>query len=101
MAPSRLTAATTAGLAVAVPVAAYLVVTGVLQGRLGPQAAGRLTMVTGASVVVLVIGGAASGLGLGLATVLMGVVVATLVVVDGVRRDARPRPGAPGAVPSG
>jgi low temperature requirement protein LtrA len=94
-------AATTAGLAVAVPVAAYLVVTGVLQGRLGPQAAGRLTMVTGASVVVLVIGGAASGLGLGLATVLMGVVVATLVVVDGVRRDARPRPGAPGAVPSG
>ena len=39
------TTATTAGLAVAVPVAAYLVVTGVLQGRLGPQWAGRLPVV--------------------------------------------------------
>ena len=43
-APSS-TTATTAGLAVAVPVAAYLVVTGVLQGRLGPHWVGRLPMV--------------------------------------------------------
>ena len=46
-------AATTAGLAVAVPVAAYFTVTGVLQGRLGPQWAGRRAGVLAASVVVL------------------------------------------------
>jgi hypothetical protein len=69
-------------------VAAYLVVTGVLQGRLGPQPAGRLTMVAGAAVAVLVIGAAASGLGVAAATLLMGLVVALLVVVDELRRDA-------------
>ncbi len=37
------TTATTAGLAVAVPVAAYVVVTGCLQARLGPQWPGRVT----------------------------------------------------------
>jgi low temperature requirement protein LtrA len=79
--------ATTAGLAVAVPVAAYLVVTGVLQGRLGPQWTGRLTMVGVASVLVLIIGGAASGLGVGVATLLMGIVVAVLVASDEVRRS--------------
>ena len=86
-------AATTAGLAVAVPVAAYLVVTGVLQGRLGPQPAGRLTLVVGASVAVLVIGGTASGLGVAAATLLMGVVVAALVLVDELRRAPGRRPG--------
>ena len=86
-------AATTAGLAVAVPVAAYLVVTGVLQGRLGPQPAGRLTLVVGASVAVLVVGGAASGLGVGVATLLMGLVVAALVLVDELRREPGRRPG--------
>jgi low temperature requirement protein LtrA len=81
------TTATTAGLAVAVPVAAYLVVTGVLQGRLGPRQAGRLTMVGVASVLVLVIGGLARELGVGVATLLMGLVVAALVAADELRRN--------------
>lgn len=86
------TEATTAGLAVAVPVAAYLVVTAVLQARLGRQWAGRVPAVCGASAVVLVLGGWASGLGIGMATLLMGVVVAALVAWDGLRRDLV-RPG--------
>ena len=82
--------ATTAGLAVAVPVAAYLVVTGVLQARLGSQWSGRVPVVCGASVVLLGLGGSASGLGIGLATLLMGVMVAALVVWDELRRDRAP-----------
>src|ERR1700722_2804906 len=74
------TTATTAGLAVAVPVAAYLVVTGLLQARLGSQWPGRVTAVCGASVLVLVLGGLADGLGVGLCTLLIGLVVAGLVV---------------------
>ena len=85
------TTATTAGLAVAVPVAAYFVVTGVLQARLGSQWPGRVTAVCGASVLVLVLGGLASGLGIGPSTLLMGVVVAALVACDEVRRDRTPR----------
>jgi low temperature requirement protein LtrA len=90
------TTATTAGLAVAVPVAAYLVVTGVLQARLGPQWSGRVTAVCAASVLVLLLGGLASDLGVGLSTLLMGVVVAALVTFDELgrdRRDRRPLPG--------
>jgi low temperature requirement protein LtrA len=86
--------ATTAGLAVAVPVAAYLVVTGLLQGRLAPQWPGRVAVVGTASVLVLVLGGAASALGIGLSAFLMGAVVALLVVCDEVRRDVDPREGA-------
>jgi low temperature requirement protein LtrA len=81
------TVATTAGLAVAVPVAAYVVVTGLLQGRLAEQWPGRVTAVCGAAVLVLVLGGAASGLGVGMAMLLMGVVVTALVVSDELRRD--------------
>ena len=88
------TMATTAGLAVAVPVASYLVVTGVLQGRLASQRAGRVTIVGIASASVLVLGASASGLGVPVATLLMGVVVAALVVADELRRDIRLRPGA-------
>jgi low temperature requirement protein LtrA len=87
-APSS-TAATTAGLAVAVPVAAYLVVTGVLQGRLGPHWAGRLPVVVASSAVVLVIGGFAGALGVGAATLLMGLVVTALVASDELRRGDR------------
>jgi low temperature requirement protein LtrA len=83
--------ATTAGLAVAVPVAAYLVVTGVLQARLGPQWSGRVTAVCAASVLVLLLGGLASDLGVGLSTLLMGVVVAALVTFDELGRDRRDR----------
>jgi low temperature requirement protein LtrA len=85
-APSS-TTATTAGLAVAVPVVAYLVVTAVLQGRLGPHWAGRLPMVGACSAVILVVGGFADTLGVGVATLLMGLVVAALVASDELRRD--------------
>jgi low temperature requirement protein LtrA len=88
------TMATTAGLAVGVPVAAYLVVTGVLQGRLASQRAGRVTMVGLASAAVLVLGASAGGLGVPVSTLLMGVVVAALVVTDELRRDLRRRPDA-------
>jgi low temperature requirement protein LtrA len=88
------TAATTAGLAVAVPVAAYLAVTGVLQGLLGPHWTGRLPMVGGAAVAVLLIGGFAGALGVGVATLLMGLVVAALVAIDELLRgDQRSEPG--------
>jgi low temperature requirement protein LtrA len=88
------TVATTAGLAVAVPVAAYLVVTVALQARLGSQWPGRVAVVCGASVLVLLLGGLAGDLGVGLATLLMGVVVAVLVAADELRRDLRPHPDA-------
>ena len=52
----------------------------------------------GASVVVLVLGGIASGLGVGMATLLMGVVVAALVASDELRRDARRGPNRRSAV---
>jgi hypothetical protein len=90
--------ATTAGLAVAAPVAAYLVVTVALQARLGSQWPGRVTVVCGASVLVLLLGellGELAGdLGVGLATVLMGVVAAVPVAADELWRDLRPRPDA-------
>ena len=81
------TLATTAGLAVAVPVAAYLVVTGLLQHRLASQLTGRVPAVMLASAAVLVLGVAASALGAAAAIVLMGVVVTALVVQDELRRD--------------
>ncbi len=68
--------------------------TGVLQGRLASQRAGRVTIVGIASASVLVLGASASGLGVPVATLLMGVVVAALVVADELRRDIRLRPGA-------
>jgi len=86
------TIATTAGLAVAVPVAAYFVVTGVLQARLGPQWPGRVTAVCVASVLVLLLGGLAHGLGVGMSTLLIGVVVAALVTFDELQRDRRLQP---------
>jgi low temperature requirement protein LtrA len=78
--------ATTAGLAVGVPVAVYLVVTGYLQGRLYPEESGRMGMVVAASSLVLLVGGLADAMGVGAATVLQGVVFTALVVVDQLRR---------------
>jgi hypothetical protein len=83
-------AATTAGLAVGVPVAVYLVVTCYLQGRLYPEESGRMGMVVVASALVILIGGLAAALGVGAVTVLMGVIVTSLVVVDQLRRPRRP-----------
>ena len=79
-------AASTAGLAVSVPVALYLVVTCFLQGRLRREESGRMGMVVAASALILLIGGLASALGIGTATVLMGVVVTVLVAVDELRQ---------------
>jgi low temperature requirement protein LtrA len=93
-APSS-TEATTAGLAVAVPVAAYMAVTAVLQARLGSQRAGRVAVAVAASALVLAVGGLASALGVGLSTLLMGLVVAALVASDEARRDEHPHPRAP------
>jgi hypothetical protein len=62
-------------------------VTGALQGRLGPHWAGRLPVVAASSVLVLVVGGLASELGVGAAALLMGLVVAALVASDELRRD--------------
>jgi hypothetical protein len=45
-----------------------------------------MAIVTGAGVLVLLLGGLASGIGVGTATLLMGIVVAALVVCDGLRR---------------
>jgi low temperature requirement protein LtrA len=78
--------ATTAGLAIAVPVVVYLGVTGALQGRLDPQPAGRMVIVTGAGLLILLLGALAGGLGVGVATLLMGIVVAALVAFDELRR---------------
>ena len=91
-APSS-TVATTAGLAVGVPVAAYVVVTGALQARLGSQWPGRLTAVGGAAMAVVLLGGLAGDLGVGPAILLMGVVLALLVAADEFRRERRPHPG--------
>ena len=71
------------------PVTVYLVVTSYLQGRLYPEESGRMGMVVAASALVLLIGGLADSLGVGAATVLMGVVVTSLVVVDQLRRPRR------------
>jgi hypothetical protein len=63
----------------------------VLQARLGSQWSGRVTVVCAASVLVLLLGGLAHGLGVGLSTLLMGVVVAALVTFDELQRDRRDR----------
>ncbi len=81
----RTAADTTAGLAVGVPVAVYLVVTVVLQDRLGRQPPGRTAIVTAAAALVVLVGGLAGGLGVGTATLVMGILVAALVISDGLR----------------
>jgi hypothetical protein len=70
-----------------------------------------MAIVTGGGVLVLLLGGLASGIGVGTATLLMGIVVAALVVCDELRRglDAaattwpigrRPKSAVPGHVES-
>jgi low temperature requirement protein LtrA len=79
---SGVASATTAGLAVGVPVAVYLAVTVVLQARIDGAAPGRFGLVGAAVLAVLVLGGAAGALGVGAATLSMGLVVVVLVVLD-------------------
>ena len=52
-------------------------------------------MVIGVSVLVVVIGRHGQGFGVGVATLLMGVVVAMLVASDELRRDVSARPRSP------
>ena len=73
---------TTAGLAVAVPVAVYLAITAVLQARIDGAAPGRLGLVGVVVVAVLVLGGTAGSIGIGAATLSMGLVVVALVLLD-------------------
>jgi low temperature requirement protein LtrA len=77
---------TTAGLAIAVPVAVYLAVTAVLQARIDGPAPGRLGLVGAGVVAVLVLGGTAGSLGIGAATVSMGLAFVAVVLLDEVLR---------------
>ena len=81
-----------AGLAIAIPVAVFLVVTAVLQARLDGLERRRMVLVCITAVVVLGLGGAAAGrTDIGLATLLMGLAVAALVGVDEWRHPKRTR----------
>jgi low temperature requirement protein LtrA len=86
---SGVASATTAGLAVAVPVAVYLAITAVLQARIDGPAPGRLGLVGAGVVVVLVLGGVAGALGIGAAISAMGLAFVAVVVVDQMLRPGR------------
>jgi low temperature requirement protein LtrA len=85
--------ATTAGLAVAIPVAVYLGATGALQARLDGIRVTRLVVIGGAVAVVLVVGGLAGSLGIGTAVVIMGLTFVALIVVDETTHPGRERAG--------
>jgi low temperature requirement protein LtrA len=78
--------ATAAGLTIAVSVAVYLAVTAVLQARIDGASAGRLGLVGAGALVVLALGAVASSLGIGVATVLMGLAFVAVVVLDEILR---------------
>ena len=86
----------TAALAVALPVAVYLVVTTVLQSRLGDQVPLARWMAPGAAVALVVVALAARWMALAVAVPLMGAVVAGLIVAEAapwrVSRPATPSP---------
>jgi low temperature requirement protein LtrA len=83
------TSATTAGLAVAIPVAVYLAVTAVLQARIDGPSPERLGLVGIGVIVVLVLGGVAGSIGIGVATVAMGLAFVAVVVLDQILRPGR------------
>jgi low temperature requirement protein LtrA len=81
-----------AGLAIAIPVAVFFVVTAVLQAKLDGTERWRMVLVVVTAVVVLGLGGAAAGsTDIGVATLLMGLAVATLVAIDEWRHPKRTR----------
>jgi O-antigen/teichoic acid export membrane protein len=72
-----------AGLAIAIPVAVFFVVTAVLQAELDGMERWRIVAVCVTAVVVLGLGWAAAGrTNIGVAALLMGLAVAALVAVD-------------------
>jgi low temperature requirement protein LtrA len=71
-----------AGLTIAIAVGTYLVVTGVLQSRLDPECVVPPRYVVAAAALILVVGGLAGILTIGVAVLLIGLLVAGLVAVD-------------------
>jgi low temperature requirement protein LtrA len=90
----------TAALAVALPVAVYLVVTTVLQSRLGDQVPLARWMAPGAAVALVVVALAARWMALAVAVPLMGAVVAGLIVAEAAPRRVS-RPATPSPLDSG
>jgi low temperature requirement protein LtrA len=88
---------TTAGLAIAVALSVYLVVTGALQARLDKKSVVQVRVVVAIAVLILVVGAAARPLTIGVAVPLMGLIVVALVVGDQVHveRLAQPKAGPP------
>jgi low temperature requirement protein LtrA len=74
--------ATTAGGAVAVAVTLYLLVTGIVQGKLSPSSVIQTRFVVPCVAVELVVGLSARWLTVGVALPIMGIIVVGLVVVD-------------------
>ena len=73
---------TTAGGAVAVAVSVYLLVTGFVLDRLRPGSVLKMRFIASFVVLILIIGFSASGLTVGFALPMMGVVVVVLVIID-------------------
>ncbi len=72
----------TAGGAVAVAVSVYLLVTGVVLGRLRPGSVLKTRFIAPFAVLILVIGFSARALTVGFALPMMGILVVALVIVD-------------------
>ena len=73
---------TTAGAAVAISVAAYLVVTGAVQVRLNPRGVLKTRVIIPFAVVLLLVGWSARTLSIGFALPVLGVIVVGLVLLD-------------------
>ena len=73
---------TTAGAAVAISVAVYLVVTGAVQVRLNPSGVLKTRVIIPFAVVLLLVGWSARTLSIGFALPVLGVIVVGLVLLD-------------------
>jgi low temperature requirement protein LtrA len=72
----------TAGVAVAIAVGTYLVVTGAVQGRLIPSGVLRTRVVVPFALLILIVGLGARALSIGFALPIMGIIVVGLVLLD-------------------
>jgi low temperature requirement protein LtrA len=73
---------TTAGNAVAISVALYLVVTGAVQVRLNPSTVLKTRYIVPFAALILIVGLGARALSVGFALPIMGIVVVALVILD-------------------
>jgi low temperature requirement protein LtrA len=73
---------TTAGAAIAISVAVYLVVTGAVQARLNPTGVLKTRVIVPFAVVILIVGWNARALSIGFALPVLGVIVVGLVLLD-------------------